>query len=75
MESTMSKAPATPTPAKPLLDPHTTRTLREMRSVIDDIETGKVALRRFVDALSEEHDGMHRDLSIRVTIIPPKSSI
>lgn len=71
----MSKVPATPAPAKPQLDPHTARTLREMRSVIDDIENGKVALRRFADVLTEEPDGMHRDLAVRVTIIPPKSSI
>lgn len=71
----MSKVPVPAHAPKPQLDPHTTRTLREMRSVIDDIETGKVALRRFVDALSEEHDGMHRDLSIRVTIIPPKRTL
>lgn len=71
----MSKAPTPTTPAKPHLDPHTTRTLRELRSVIDDIENGKVALRRFADVLSEEPDGMHRELAIRVTIIQPKSSI
>lgn len=70
----MSKTPTTPAHTKQL-DPHTARTLRELRSVIDDIENGRVALRRFADVLTEESDGMHRELAIRVTIIPLKGSL
>lgn len=65
----MTKAPTT-TPAKPQLDPHTARTLHELRDVIRAIEAGEVALRRFVDSLAEEQDGMHRELMVRVTLIP-----
>lgn len=51
------------------LDPETTRCLREMRSVIKGIESGALALRRFSDDLVEQ-DGMHREVLIRVTLIP-----
>lgn len=51
------------------VDPETDRCLKELRSVIKSVEDGSWALRHFADALTEQA-GLHREMLIRVTLIP-----
>ena len=53
------------------LDPETARCLKELRSVIAKVEDGSWALCHFADALTEQQ-GLHREMLIRVTLVPPK---
>lgn len=54
---------------KPPLDPETKRCLKEMRVLISGIEDGSLALRRYCDDLTEQQ-GLHREVLIRVTLVP-----
>lgn len=54
---------------KKALDPETARCLKELRSLISGIEDGSLALRRYCDDLTEQQ-GLHREVLIRVTLVP-----
>jgi hypothetical protein len=58
---------------KPRLDPHTARVVKELRAIIGEIESGVVVLRRSADVLTEE-SGLHREISLRVTVVPARGS-
>lgn len=64
----MAKPPTIP------LDPQTARCLKELREVIRAIEADEVGLRRYADVLSDESDGLHREIAIRTTFIPARKS-
>lgn len=70
MQPRLDGKTAEPAKPKPPIDPHTARAIGLFREIIGWLEAGKVALRRVADVTAEE-DGLHRDISLRVTFIPP----